>query len=338
MSALGGSATQHGLAHALVHDVWIVALVILAALLVELAYRVYLFGVDGLNFVKLDSVQPLGRSGLLRRSDCPELVFELVPNQDAWFKLVRIRTNAEGQADRAYPRSKPDGVFRIAVLGSSYSMAAGVESEDAWPKVLERRLNARDPGRFEVINFSVGGYDPRQLLASLKHRAVDYDPDLILVDVTLNSPRVIRREEVYTTPYEPQRRGHPALRSFVLDALLPSSQGRDSLFFLPEDQSRAQFRRILGQFRDVARTLQRPLCVVLLQHDPKRAKATAALREEVGRAGVSVIDTFPAFANERFSDLVILKDDIHPNARAQGMFAECIFNALVQRNLIDRAP
>src|SRR5262249_23568196 len=148
--------------------------------------------------------------------------------------------------------------------------------------------------RYEVINFSVGGYDPLQLLAVLKHRAIEYDPDLILVDVTLNSARIIREDEAYHRSFVTQSRSHPFWHSFALDALQQHLRDPGQGDFLPPVQASAVFQRALDDFRKFAADRHTPLCFVILQHDPRLVEESAKLRAAVERGDACVIDTFPA--------------------------------------------
>src|SRR5262245_49349733 len=199
---------------------YVAVLSCVVALLVELCFRFYLFGFSALSYEKVDSVIGIGRDGALRTSDYRDIVYELKPNLDILLDLAPLKTNSQGLADYEYAQAKPPDTFRIVLLGSSYSMPTGVALDDSWQQVLENRLNARGDGRrYEVINFAVAGYDPLQYLAVLKHRAMAYDPDLILVDITLMSADLIRLPEVYREAYVVQPRSHPFWHSFAAEKL-----------------------------------------------------------------------------------------------------------------------
>jgi hypothetical protein len=313
-------------------------LLCLTALLIEVSYRIYLFGFAAFSIERVDSVTEIGRAGILRASADPDIVYELIPNQDSWFKLARLRTNSAGLADLEYAKVKPADTFRIVLLGSSYSMPAGVPLEQSWQQVLEDRLNDLKDGRhYEVINFSVGGYDPRQLLAVLKLRAMAYDPDLILVDMTLNSARIFRIDEAYHRSFVTQGRSHPFWHSFALESLFGYLQDQGPGDFLPPVEASAVFKQTLAEFRGFAADHHRPLCFVILQHDNRRAAETARLRMEVEQKDACVIDTSPAFRNENFSDLTILKIDPHPNARAQAIFARVVLDFLLAHKMMGQA-
>lgn len=312
---------------------------IIVVVAAELTYRVYLFGVDGLSYARVNSFHEIGLSGLIRPSEYPEVIYELKPGLDTWFKMARLRTNSAGLPDREYSLAKPANTFRIVLVGSSYSMPTGVAMEDSWQEVLERMLNAHARQKhYEVINFSVGGYDLRQLLATLKERAAAYAPDLVLVDLTLGSPIRFRLDEAYHRPFVPRAQTYPFFHSFALERLFPPAPPPDPPWVLPADQWPAAFVHVLAGFKSFAERSHLPLCFVILQHDPGQQAAATKLREQVSPYSSCIIDTSPAFTNENFSDLIIFTTDWHPNARAQRIFAHAVFDHLVAQELVEVAP
>jgi hypothetical protein len=307
--------------------------------LVELTYRVYLFGAAGLSIDKVNSFHEIGLSGLIQPSQYPEVIYELKPNLDTWFKLARFRTNSAGLPDREYSLSKPENTVRIVLLGSSFSMPSGVAIEDSWQDILERKLNAHTKGkRYEVINFSVGGYDTRQQLATWKQRANAYRPDLALVELTVGSPTRMRVEEAYHVPFHPRARTYPFVHSFALERLFPPPVQPVPDWVLPADQLPMAYERVLTGFKSFAEQSGVPLCFVILQHDFAQAAATVQLREQAGRYSSCIIDTTPAFVNENFSDLIVFNSDPHPNPKAQAIFAGVVFDYFVARHTVEVAP
>ena len=144
--------------------------------------------------------KPIDRNrDLVRRitRDLPDdfLQFDLLPNHDEIFFGARYTTNAAGMRDFEYPLAKPDGVFRIVVLGSSIDMGWGVATPDTYENRLETWLNAEAERRglarrFEVLNFSVAAYGPAQRYDVFHRRALPYSPDLVLLSSTLLDPRL----------------------------------------------------------------------------------------------------------------------------------------------------
>lgn len=84
-----------------------------------------------------------------------------------------MRINAAGLRDRDHVRSKPQGTFRVAILGDSYAEAFQVDTSQAFWAVAEREL-AECPalaGRVvEAINFGVAGYGNAQAIETLRTR------------------------------------------------------------------------------------------------------------------------------------------------------------------------
>jgi hypothetical protein len=97
----------------------------------------------------------------------------------AWGK--ELRTNELGFRDNsaAIPPKQPDE-FRIIVLGSSFTVSAGVDYADIYTSRLEQQLRKIDP-KVKVINLAVGGYNPLQYELVLKEVGLSLDPDMVLV-------------------------------------------------------------------------------------------------------------------------------------------------------------
>lgn len=133
-----------------------------------------------------------------RPSRNDRIVFELYPG----YKIGAIdaKISAQGLNDRYYPPRKPQGVFRIAVVGDSSSFGWMVPRADSFPKILERRLNERKQKRFEVINFSVPGYNTAQELALIQDRVVRFDPDMVLLVFCENDTKMANYFKPRVTP------------------------------------------------------------------------------------------------------------------------------------------
>ena len=89
--------------------------------------------------------------------------YRLKPNATGYFqRQIPARTNAHGHRGRPVAEEKPEGTFRILVLGDSFTAGANVAEESAYPQVLERRLNEVAARPVEVVNTGVGGWEPFQ--------------------------------------------------------------------------------------------------------------------------------------------------------------------------------
>lgn len=98
---------------------------------------------------------------------------------------------------RRWPGPKAAGVFRIVVLGDSFSLGSGVHPSDPYPIRLEGRLARLESARdFEVVNWSRSGWNTRQAVESVAGHLVELAPDLVLLNFTLNDPQPSARAAV----------------------------------------------------------------------------------------------------------------------------------------------
>ncbi len=97
---------------------------------------------------------------------------------------ARISNNQEGFRDREHGTQKPADVFRIAVLGDSFTEAQGIPIDKTFWSVIEQELErceALDGRRVEVLNFGVSGYGTAQELATYRTNVKKYAPDMVLL-------------------------------------------------------------------------------------------------------------------------------------------------------------
>src|SRR5262249_20304924 len=106
-------------------------------------------------------------------------------------------TNSWGMRDRPYAVEKPQGVFRIALLGSSIDMGWGVNTEETYENRLEDWLNAHASKRglmrqFEVLNFAMAAYSPLHRLEAFERKVANFKPDLFLHSATRLDARLLQ--------------------------------------------------------------------------------------------------------------------------------------------------
>jgi len=129
-------------------------------------------------------------------------------------------TNAIGIRDHEVDLEKKDR-FRILALGDSFTYGWGVESVDAWPKVVERLLT--DKGRAtEVLNLGCPGTSV-DAYAAIAEKAIPLlQPDLVVVAVLQGDD--IKQLDLGTTTD----------KLFKLNGVATSTSGGSTLaFFLP---------------------------------------------------------------------------------------------------------
>lgn len=115
-----------------------------------------------------------------------EKVYRLRPGYEGSFAGVPVRTNSRGYRDREFSATPAPGVHRILAIGDSVTFGHGVPAEETFPKKLEARLAALEPGeRFEVVNTAAPGNAPFQEYVDLE-RGLDLEPGAVIVQFTLN--------------------------------------------------------------------------------------------------------------------------------------------------------
>jgi lysophospholipase L1-like esterase len=145
--------------------------------------------------------QPLETGALLQTSADARLRFENVPGASSCTQFLDRRgevvrevvthVNAAGLRGEMVAPKKPDGTLRIACLGDSQTFGHRVADDESWPAALQSALRARFPARrIEVLNFGVGGYDAEQEVALLEDRALDYEPDIVVLGFFVNDTEV----------------------------------------------------------------------------------------------------------------------------------------------------
>lgn len=98
-----------------------------------------------------------------------------------------VQFNSIGMRDREHPIEKEQGVFRILLLGDSFMEALQVAFEESLPKLLEDRLRAATRRPIEVINFAVSGWGTDDQLEYLEQYGLKFQPDLILIAMTIHN-------------------------------------------------------------------------------------------------------------------------------------------------------
>ena len=114
---------------------------------------------------------------------------------------TRIKINAEGFRDVDHEEAKPAGVFRVAVLGDSFTEAREVPLADTYWKVMEGLLSRCRVAAVEVMSFAANGFGTAQQILVLDDRVWAYAPDLVVLafftgnDVLNNSAALDRHPD-----------------------------------------------------------------------------------------------------------------------------------------------
>ena len=110
--------------------------------------------------------------------------------------------NSHGFRDYERTYEKPANTFRILVLGNSYVEALQVSLKNAFPALLEKKLNENSTAtKFEVLNLGQSGFGTADAYMRYLNFGVKYSPDLVILgfltgnDISDNS-KFLNRENV----------------------------------------------------------------------------------------------------------------------------------------------
>jgi hypothetical protein len=291
--------------------------------------------------------RPQGWNDSQQTRDRPDAIGgEYVPSTAEVFKGAMRTINSHGMRDREYTLERPADTFRIALIGSSHDAGSGVRDNETYENVVEDRLN-RELGpktgkRYEILNFSVGGFNPTNKLAVIEQRVFRYQPDLILYaayslefDWTFNSlphlaqhrllddfPFLKRALERAQIRHEP---GTPLPDKIVLDSKLKP---------YAEDVLRA----LLERFRDAAKSHGiRP--ALLLLETPDDSAIRSAEFDRVAALGRSLelplLDLQGSFAGIKDrKSLWIAPWDSHSNPQGHRLLADRLYSQLVEKKMV----
>lgn len=109
----------------------------------------------------------------------PDLGWSLEPGAAAWSKTTGVNVeyaiNDQGYRGRAVSPDKPEGTFRIVVVGDSHAFGFGLRERLSFPELLRGYFK-----NVEVVNLAVSGYGVDQMLLRVRRDGYKLNPDLVV--------------------------------------------------------------------------------------------------------------------------------------------------------------
>ena len=99
-----------------------------------------------------------------------------------WYRSRPVHNNAAGFRGREYSAQKPAGIYRVAIVGDSFTFGNGVRQEDRYSDLLQAEL----PSHIEVLNFGTAGANTPEHLATVERLLSEVHPDFILLQWYVN--------------------------------------------------------------------------------------------------------------------------------------------------------
>jgi len=282
---------------------------------------------------------------IYRKSEDPELIYEMVPDSETPGKKPGsvARINSEGFRDDPFDLSESEG-YRIVLLGDSVGWGYGVDTEDAFPQLLERLMNEAIPEAsppVQIFNLSVTGYSTSQEARLLETRGLDYDPDLAILAYVLNDPDEV--DGGLARYFDPPK-------VYLYDAFIRFRNwwaahriGRTRGGGYPEVIHTLYWEEVernLDRLREISEEHDLPILVVqipALDWEGNRYPELALenrLAEEFEKRGFMVRQLWPAF---RGADVEAIKYDFwHPREEGHRIIAQDLLEFFKEVGLIPR--
>lgn len=274
-------------------------------------------------------------SGLTRMRD-DFLQAELARSFRSETEFGTIQINRWGMRDDDYAAKPSPGTVRGILLGYSTVFGWGVEQNETFEAILEKRINdqlrRQSAGKFELLNVSVPGYRPPQQAMALDD-ALKFAPGLVFYTAagreqwnTINFLADVLEKGV-EVPY-------PELKALITAAGIQPGMDRTTtlrLLKLHEDALLGWvYNYIAGQ------CASKGIRAVWIYLPP--AHPTAGEPEERGKArelaeaaGFAIIDLSGIFDGQDLDALTLADWDKHPNAKAHALIADRLYSAIAAR-------
>lgn len=167
-------------------------LLVIAALLIALASAEIV-----VRFLFQERYVVFELHGIHRVSPHPEIVYELRPGAELSFyykdqkEQITYQINSAGLRSPEIEEQKPDHCLRIITIGDSVTFGVRVDQDEIYSSRLEDMLNnwamSQDVNKtFSVLNPSACGWNTFNEASWIEFRGEDFDPDIILVQFSMN--------------------------------------------------------------------------------------------------------------------------------------------------------
>lgn len=276
---------------------------------------------------------PFGQSDAVQLHDDSVTWFSLKPSHETEHAYVSIKTNQWGMRDREYTKEKPEGTYRIAILGASYEMGFAIEQDAIYENVAEQILNAKLDGAasVEILNFGVPGYGLIQWVELCRERIWEFDVDAVFV--TARTGDVFRSTGFLVKALHEDVPLPPDLADLVERAGIEAGMSE------AEIQRRLNRKRALGPsfagqlyqsgYEEIVKQCEahgaKPVWVFIPRSEPSdgnTAELKATQREFAVQAGMVILDVDGVFDNLDLKSIHVAPWDYHPNEEGHQRLGE----------------
>lgn len=267
-----------------------------------------------------------------------------IPGASAVLQTVPVQINSKGLRDAEYAYEKAAGVTRVLAIGDSITFGWGVKLEDTYAKVVERALNHKGPGKYEVLNCGVGNYTASRFLGLYDHELKKYQSDAISLAFFINNanePPDTFWKRIFNTPLQ-----FPVYlwsRIQRVTSRYSVTKGFDEFYkdlYRDDNSEWAPLRVKLVDFLKKRKAegkkvvvLSIPDCMHLDEKPYRYQYLTDKISAIAREAGVEFLDLLPSVQGMAAKDIMNTPEDRHPNAEGHRRMGLALFDKLKAMNL-----
>ena len=279
----------------------------------------------------------------------PTLFWELAPDLNGLSGGKNVYTNSHGFRSPELPVKKPEGQYRIMILGDSSAFGFRVKNNETFGWVLMKLLRQKYPGRdIQLINAAVAGWTTHQAAAFMRERGWKYSPDIVIVAFN-NDPSSELKSDVERTPPKKlipllkilyKSNIYLAIKKLVLNERIKKDvksilepEGKKSKRRVPIKDFRNNFDSIIDGATDrdakviaVSMPLQRSGGFIM---DYRNTQKKAV--EEEDFPAIDFIGVFQKYPHEE-----VFMDVMHPTVKGHKIIGEKLYELIVQTQWLDK--
>ncbi len=249
---------------------------------------------------------------------------------------------------------KPDGVFRVLMLGDSFTFGAGVRLEHTFVHRMSEIMKSEVSDDIEVVNCGVSSWSTGTEITYLEKMGMSLEPDLVVVVFIPNDADYAAQFDLWNefrASYEPPdwlRRSY--ILTFIYAPISREIAGRRYVKRLARASvgiRSAQFKwrktlRLLKKGKDIAKAGGAEYAIVMFPFMFKLDDSYPlhAIHDKVRKVSESndipYSDLFGAFKGNDYMDLWVHGSDQHPNEVGHEIAARAIADFLVEEELVGR--
>ena len=254
--------------------------------------------------------------------------------------------NSFGFTDKERIRTKPKGIFRIAVLGDSFVWGDGLPYEEIWSHKLERKL-MNEYDSIEVLSWGKCGWSTLDEFNFFKREGSTFGIDLLIVGWVDNDPDVGKVPQVFKQTAEKEFPIISFINPAKANALLNAEQNKDydawiKKIYGPENLK--CYQEVLDEFGQYTNQTRVKLLFVLTPGPPGAVtkKYFEAVTPIFTKSGIPYFDLYDStnqkFAHYSDNDLQANAVNAHPGSLMTEEFSRLVKNYLVQNGYLLKVP